>query len=115
MTSGQDKQKAKETPIATPTPAVPLTLTDAETKEGIKLQGELDAANAAFEAVMEKAVGQTADADLLLSIWKAKSLYANARGVRARATQWFADAQKAHNCEGCTLEKGVFIKPEVKK
>jgi hypothetical protein len=115
LSQGQDKPKAKETPIATPTPAVSLALTEAETAAGIKLQGEFDAANEALETHLKESQPLTADKDLLLSAWKLKTLYANFTASRARITAWFTAAQKAHGCEGCLLEKGVFIKPEVKK
>jgi hypothetical protein len=136
LSHGQDKPKAS--PTATPTPnasalhmetnpsgsfevekrnreAAALKLTEAETAAGIKLQGEFDAANEALEAHLKESQPLTADKDLLLSAWKLKTLYTNFTASRARITAWFTAAQKAHACEGCLLEKGVFIKPEVKK
>lgn len=115
MTSGQDKPKASPSPVASPTPAVSLSLTEAETAAGLKIQKDLEEANTALESILEKAQGQSKDDELLLTVWKAKSLYASVVKMRSQVTAWFVAAQKAHNCTGCLLEKGVFIKPEEKK
>lgn len=111
----QEKAKAAPSPLATPTPAVSLSLTEAETAAGMKLQGEYDAADKALEGELRQMRTQRVEKDLLISALKVNALYGDFTDARARVTAWFTSAQKAHGCEGCLLEKGVFIKPEVKK
>lgn len=109
----QDKPKASPSPVPSPTPAVSLALTEAETKEGMKIQKELEEANASLEEILAKTQAKVGDPDLMVRALA--SVYASVLRNRSAATAWFVAAQKAHNCTGCLLEKGVFIKPEEKK
>ncbi len=109
MTSGQEKPKVSDKPITSPTPAVNLALTDAETKEGLKIQKELEDSNVALEEILMKTQGKISDPDLLVRA--AAAAYTVVLRNRVSANAWFVAAQKAHNCTGCLLEKGVFVKP----
>ena len=116
---GQTQQPpAKSSTEAAKTPAVnPLALTDAEKLDLANLANvaqQLDGAlNARLKALLEISCGNGCDEVYVigLAVSDARKFYRDqVQPLTERYSKRLAEIQKAHGCDGCAIDKGVFVK-----
>ena len=105
-------------PVTTQTPKPPepnpLALTETERAEGDKLAQDFSRKSAALQQRLEAVL--IGDVDTITTAALAARLYFREQLQPAQQayTNWLLRAQKAHNCDGCELREGVFVRPEGK-
>lgn len=92
----------------------PLALTETERAEGDKLAREFTQKSATLQQRLEAIL--IGDVDAITNAALAARLYFREQLQPAQQayTAWLMRAQKAHNCDGCELREGVFVRPEGK-
>lgn len=112
----------KNAPEAAKAPAVnPLALTDAEKADLINLANaanELDRQLLARLRAVLNVSCTGCDEAYTVSLVVADARKFNAEQVQPAANAYgkrLAEIQKAHDCDGCAIDKGVFVRPEGKK
>lgn len=112
----------KNTPEATKTPAVnPLALTDGEKSDLINLANaanELDRQLLARLRAVLNVSCAGCDEAYTVALIAADARKFNLEQVQPAAAAYgkrLAEIQKAHDCEGCAIKDGAFVKPEGKK
>lgn len=116
----QQPPATKNTPAVTATPAInALALTDAEKRELDALANRFNQANTELQARLQVmlTIGCTDDCNeafaVKLAADDARRYYRDiVKPALTAHSARLAEIQKAHDCVGCELRNGVFVKPE---
>lgn len=115
----QQPPATKNTPAVTATPAInALALTEAEKRELDALANRFNQANTELQARLQVMLDiGCADCNeafaVKLSVDDARKFYREVvKPALAAHSARLAEIQKAHDCVGCELRNGAFVKPE---
>jgi len=105
----QEAPKASPAPVATPTPAANLALTEKELKDGQAAATTLNEAVQSLNVSLDQARGVGNDTQALTMGWKFVTISRNLAEAQATYNAWAAKVQKDHGCEGCAIQDGKLV------
>ena len=95
--------------------AVALDLTRAEIETAAPLVAELERLTNEQNAALNDVLSATTKDGVLAGAYRFRELVKDQQRARERYGAWLVTAQKAHECEGCTLDLSDPQKPKLSR